>query len=192
MGVTPKRANSSAEQAEQHAVKANEKADRFRLQIAQSNERAAEAEKQAAQAKLDLEKFKAPRMLTAKQQQDMFVKLKPFSGTTFDLTIGTTMESANFAGAVSNVLMAAGWKIVNGPFGHLPAFEFLGVNVNSTIEEGIKIRVPPTADNRLQSAAVALHDSIPRDFDVDQPMFGPADDKLTSIHLTIGTKPMPR
>jgi hypothetical protein len=82
------RASSAAAQAEGYAAKANEKADRFRLQIAQANERAAEA-KQAAEAerlaRVKIQQQLSWRSLSAAQRERIRNRILPFAGQQFDL-----------------------------------------------------------------------------------------------------------
>jgi hypothetical protein len=62
------------------ASAANAKAEAFRLQIA-------EAEVRAAEAKVALERFKAPRTLSPEQQQRIATILRTFQGMRFDTAV---------------------------------------------------------------------------------------------------------
>lgn len=79
---------------------------------AKSNERAAQAEQTAAEAKLALEKYKAPRMITG-EQQVAFIKFvaNTQKGKVAFRTIGNNMEASNYAEALKALLNKAGFAV---------------------------------------------------------------------------------
>lgn len=89
--------------------------------IAEANERAAKADKKAAEAQLELAKFKAPRTLTDEQRERITGKLKPFLGTTFEVvTYPGEPEPATFSNVIAETLVKAGWVFnPNHSHGHL-------------------------------------------------------------------------
>ena len=72
----------------------------------------AEANRQANLAALELEKFKAPRNLSADQSTRLTNVMKQFAGTEFDGGVGPANdpEPLHLFDQVSNALEAAGWK----------------------------------------------------------------------------------
>lgn len=149
------RANSSAEKAEQRALRADEKADRFRLQIAQSKERAAEAEKDAAQARLDLEKFKAPRSLTSEQQERIIARIKPFSGQLFWFSVYQDPESITVLSTLVHILKRAEWVRID-PLGDRLDFggELGAAGIAYT--DSVRVQVAPSDLEETKSALQAL------------------------------------
>ena len=125
-----------AGQAEQRAAEANAKADGFRLQISVSQEQAVKAEKESAQARLDLEKFKAPRTLTPKQRENLIAAIQRFSGQKFSLQVTDNPESLKFMQLLREALLSAGW--VRSP-SQVGDTELDGAGV--TIDSGIKVGV---------------------------------------------------
>jgi hypothetical protein len=91
------------------AAEAEAKAEGFRLNIAEANQQAEEAKDRAAQASLELAKFKAPRILTLEQQGRISEKLKPFAGKQFDVALTTDPETQDLLLQIETALKAAGW-----------------------------------------------------------------------------------
>ncbi len=89
--------------------------------IAEANERAANADKKAAEAQLELAKFKAPRTLTDEQRERITRKLKPFLSTTFEVvTYSGEPEPITFSNVIVETLVKAGWVFnPNNSHGHL-------------------------------------------------------------------------
>jgi hypothetical protein len=78
-----------------------------KTQLTAANERAANAE-------LELIKFKAPRRLTSAQHVEIREKLKQFSGTHFDTGMASgSGEQADFIWQLGPILMEAGWQYVD-------------------------------------------------------------------------------
>jgi len=76
--------------------------DRLRKDTAEANARAMEAQ-------LALEKFKAPRSLSAEQQDRIATKVRPFGSIPFDFAVQTDPESINLMEQISASLESAGW-----------------------------------------------------------------------------------
>jgi hypothetical protein len=74
----------------------------------------AEANARALEARLALEKFKAPRILTADAQARLAAKLRSFSGSVFDIGIGPMgdPEPLYLSRSIHSVLVAANWQHV--------------------------------------------------------------------------------
>ena len=89
----------------------DEEMARLHLDTAQSNARAAEATQKAAEAQLELAKFKAPRTLSVEQQAKIAEKLRPFAGTLYDAGIGPAgdPEPLYLLRSIHAALSQAGW-----------------------------------------------------------------------------------
>ena len=86
--------------ATRNAAEAETKAEGFRLSIATANKQAEEAKERAAQAALELAKFKTPRTLTPEQRKRISAKAKPFAGTTFDVAASDSKEPIDLVVAI--------------------------------------------------------------------------------------------
>lgn len=116
-------AKAKGEEANKEAAKANARALELEnanlllsAEIAKANATAATAQKEAAQAKLELEKFRTPRALTLdKTKQERIVgKLKSFSGLQFD--VGNTVGDAEcdmLLAVLEDIFKNAGLKEVD-------------------------------------------------------------------------------
>jgi hypothetical protein len=111
--------NARAKSAEAQVASANAASRDAVAKVATAEARIKEAEARAAEAKLELEKFKAPRVISAAAQERMVKVLEVFSGTPFDLMVGTDSESIDLMRTIQSVLNKAGWKQVQaeGPIG---------------------------------------------------------------------------
>lgn len=89
----------------------------FKLKIAilenealKAKEEIIKADARATEAKLELEKFKAPRNLTNEQQLRISDKLKQFAGIPFDLvTYPNDREPASLSKQIINILISSRW-----------------------------------------------------------------------------------
>ena len=70
---------------------------------------AAEARERAAKAELALEKFRAPRTLSAEQLAKIITEMKSFSGTTFVLGVFQEPEAVALMEQINSALRLAGW-----------------------------------------------------------------------------------
>ena len=88
------------------------------LQIVQNAEnltlqgQVADAQKQAADAQLALDKFKAPRRLSPEQQTALSHEMRPYAGTPFTMAVFNDKESNDLLGQIFQALVDAGWKPV--------------------------------------------------------------------------------
>lgn len=80
--------------------------ERFKLQ---TELKISEADARAAEAKLALEKFKAPRSLSAEQQARITAEVKAFGAIPFDFAIQTEPEAIDLMEQISTTLESAGW-----------------------------------------------------------------------------------
>jgi hypothetical protein len=135
---------------------AEQKAEGFRLQIAQANERAANAEKEVARlnelaererlARIKIEEKLAPRSLGQKQQGRIASELKTFAGQEFDVFTHRLddPEAVNFSVQLVDILRAAGW-VRNGKGGQ-----------RWWMTEGVFVGVPKNASTRTTQAVGSL------------------------------------
>jgi hypothetical protein len=107
-----------------------------------ANEKAiAEANARAAEANLELAKFKAPRSLTKEQQDRLIAKLTPYSGQLFSFNVTADPEAINFLQIIRNVLVAARWKEIPSQYGDV-SVGGVGVSTNT----GVILEVAANAD----------------------------------------------
>jgi len=80
--------------------------------VAEAEARASEANKKAAEAQLELAKYRTTRRAILRpHMQSLAKKLRPFSGTVFDTGTGTSDgEQADCLWDLEEVLIAAGWR----------------------------------------------------------------------------------
>jgi len=95
-------------------TRANSDAAKVNENAAMARERAAIAEQRAAEATLELAKFRAPRTLTAEQQNVITEKLRAFPNVRFDATvIRDDPETHYLLDKIAPALAAAGWTQVS-------------------------------------------------------------------------------
>ena len=164
----------------------DEEMARLHLEAAKANERAAEANNRAQQAALALEKYKAPRRLTAKVKAKIASDLKSFGGTTFVMS-AVGPEPIDLAIDTADALAAAGWQwkdcYSSGIATNLPGRHSVGsVALNGTV---VKVFNP---------AALAAKDALVKA--LDAPQFEGTRDESTNVQsgtptdvmIMIGTK----
>jgi hypothetical protein len=134
------------------------------LELADLGKIADEAKARAAEATLELAKFKAPRVLTEEQRGRIVDKLKPqFSGTEYDITISNSEpEILSLVFAIELVLSTAEWTELDWKgtgealirAGKQPLIR-LGVSVTNVVI-GVQVNQSP----KLFEAALALSDAL--------------------------------
>lgn len=90
-------------------------AETAKASIARANADAAVATARAAEANLALEKYKAPRRLTADQVRHVTNALKRFAGTPFDMEVSQTGDAPGLAVQLADLLQSAGWVWKDNP-----------------------------------------------------------------------------
>jgi hypothetical protein len=190
------RANSFAEQAEGHARAANDKADRFRLQIAQANERAAEAGKAAEDDKLarvKIEEKLSGWQLDSEGQKRLLTALKPYAKTTYDLAVNPS--EFKFMRVLDTALSAAGWtwqkpKPPGSNSANGVLFEALfAARAGLDFRSGLFIQIAESRKDDLGQAAAALvvglrKEGIPAQGNI---LLNPDADP-SAIHIIIGSR----
>jgi hypothetical protein len=186
------KAQESLGLAEQHSAEANAKAEAFRLDIAKANESARQAEARAAEANLELARFKAPRTLSPSQQGMIAARLKPFGNVRVDvIIIGDGQEIIDVGNLIIAAMLQGGWnvhfvgKAVSGP-------NVSGVLVGTHLNSGQDISNAAGAlIASLQDAGIATRPFVPQ-FDDTLPMaiVGEWDAKnVAPIRMLISAKP---
>jgi hypothetical protein len=146
----------------------------------------AEANARAAEAKLALEKFKAPRSL--KQPKSVVEKLKPFAGMPFDVALNIEPEVISLMDQITLSLREAGWvwrnlADTNGiQFGRtdLPTMGIIAVS-------GVLIQIAESKRQEWGPAVHALGNALTAEgIEVKGEVGVISDD---AIHIKIGKKP---
>ncbi len=175
-------ANKTAAEAGEGTAKALADVAVANERAAQANERAAHAEQRAAEARLALETFKAPRALSAQEQQLIASRVSKFAGQEYTVTTFWDLkESLNFTNQLHQALQMAGWKYI--PPGEGGAFLLGGI-------AGVQVWIHPDADPKIKDAANAL--VLALEALGQAPVLkqqNPKNPKDSKINLNIGTKP---
>jgi hypothetical protein len=154
----------------------------------------AEANARAAEAILELAKLRAPRALTPEQRGRIVDKLKPFSGTEYDIAISEAdPEILTLVFIVELVLSTAGWTELNwqgageGFIREGRPIIRLGASVINIIV-GVHVSQPP----KLWECALALSDALmAEDIDATPARHIPhamSSTNANAIHVLIGRK----
>jgi len=101
---------ASAKAASKEAVA---KSESFRLDIAKANESSAKADARAAEAALELAKFRADRDITGTQREKMLqlLKTKPKSKIAVQSLLSDGREALQYAQKIAKVFEDAGWDV---------------------------------------------------------------------------------
>ena len=120
----------------------------------------AEANARAAEAQLELAKFKEPRQLTSEQQARISGKLIGFAGQQYLLSVATDQDALRLVRILENVLTASKWVILPHPSGVKLAD--IDAGISGASEEGVRIQVAPSraSDNDLLHKASVLADAL--------------------------------
>ncbi len=153
------------------------------------NLKLAEANAQALQAQLALEKYKAPRRFSPDQQKFIADAVKPFSGQEFQgLVASSVADGHSFWETVHKTLLTAGWVFIppsSMGFGNPPA----GVPIVS--DPGISIFAPNRNEAVGMAAMVLAKAIMDQGFDVRlvEGALGDNASKPKMIAIEIGPKP---
>jgi hypothetical protein len=155
--------------------------------IADAGVRAKEAEARAAEATLELAKFKAPRALTSEQQNEISAALKFFAGTPFDFSVQTDHESVALMAQIGAALENAGWKrqasvatIVYTPIGKPPAAV--------VVYQGLQIGIAESRRNDFTPPTLALENALMR-AGLEVTAAAASNVGPEAIHIMVGSKP---
>jgi hypothetical protein len=154
-----------------------------------ANASAAAANAKALEARLELEKYKAARTLTAEQQKATEAALKPFSGTLFDAAVGPMgdPEPIVFLRILEPVLVKAGWKPIAWSGGGMEYTEVGMPPIGITSVTNVIVDVAPSAWERLGPAANALASALAKaGIDAIASNTSPINNEM--IHVRVGRK----
>lgn len=115
-----------------------------------------DATKRAAEATLELEKMRSPRMLL--HIPELEATLKQFRDTEYTFSsVGQDEESINFLKEIDSLLQRAGWKRVK-PSGGPPAINVFGKDVDFSVTVALKSGIAISVDS---SQPVATLQALP-------------------------------
>ena len=175
------------------AAAAETKTEGFRLNIAEANRQAEEAKERAAQANLELAKFKAPRTLSPEQQKRVSDNLKLFAGAQFDMALNTDPESQDLLPQIEDALKASGWDELDWSGGDL-VFKRAGRPVAGiVVMTGVIVQMHPDEVPVLRDAAAALASALSMQgiSARAEPGLGTGitNNNPKAIHILVGKKP---
>ena len=170
-----------SDEAKAESAKSFERATEAQRHLAESNERAALAEQKAAEAKLALEKFKAPRVLSPQEQQLIISKLNKFTGQEYLITtFWDIKEALDFSNQLHHTLQTAGWQYI--PHGKGGSFLLGGL-------VGFQVFVHPDAAPLVKEAANTLVSALELIGHIATlKLQSPTTTNDNKIRLNIGTK----
>ena len=146
---------------QQNIARLTVNAQELKGEIASANERASLAEQRAAEANLELAKFRAPRTLTIEQQTTISEKLRAFAGIRFDATvIRDDPETMHLLDIITPVLEAAGWKQVGWDNNYLVLKRPGKPDVGEWAAQNVIIAVPHDLIPQLWPAAESLASAL--------------------------------
>jgi hypothetical protein len=161
--------------------------------IAAANARAAEADQKAAEAKLELEKFKAPRSLDRAQLERITEAMKPFSGFPFDFSIQPDGETIGLMEQIGGALKSAGltWEPWHGRTPGMPAFLQPGVPQAGMVAfTGLMIQIDDSKTPQWGTAIAVLRDRLHAEgIDAEGRRITDGTETANAIHIYIGRKP---
>lgn len=167
-------------------------AESARAAIAGANERAAKAEERAAEAKLELEKFKAPRTITPDQQARIVTKLSAFSGRLFDMATNSgDPEAGLFLDVVEDILLKAGWTQLDWKGGDLVFKRASKKDVGIVTMVGMFVQMDPSKVTEFTQPAYTLQEAFKAEGIAARAEPGSAStaENKEAMHILIGKKP---
>jgi hypothetical protein len=131
-------------------------------EIADLQFQTAEANRRAAEARLALEKYKAPRTLSAAQRATFALRLQPFSGQKYVLSVAAGQEAADLVCLFDKLLTEAGWVRANGDNTNLGAIKYntdCGPILPNVLSD-VHVRVTVNPPSRVVASGEALLSAI--------------------------------
>jgi hypothetical protein len=136
-------------------------------QAAQANQRAADANDRATKAQLDLEKYKAPRVIAESQEPIFIDSVKDSAGQQYMLSVANGQEAASLVCAIDRLLKSAGWKRFEQPAPSIVIGTDCGpIGANATSDVHVRVALTRTTEtteaadrllNALAAAGVTVH-----------------------------------
>jgi hypothetical protein len=126
----------------------------LQLQAAKANER-------AAQAQLELEKYKAPRVISESQWAAFIAAVQPSAGQEYMLSVASGEEPASLVCSIDNLLKEAGWKRfehVQQAFSITVGTDCGPVGLNTT--SAVHVRLAAHHTNKTAEAAEQLANAL--------------------------------
>jgi hypothetical protein len=162
------------------------------LETAKVNEQAKLAEERAAEAKLELEKLKTPRSLSAAHQAEIAAKIKQFSGQTFDVALNASdPEAGYFWNGLEDAILAAGWTQLDWKGGMI-VFDRTPRKTAGVISViGVIVQMHPDKAMAFSGAALALVAAL-KAVGIDaraEPGSGTQAENNEAMHILVGRKP---
>lgn len=161
----------------------------------QSDARLAEALNRAANAEIELAKFRAPRraLMTTAARATLTAALRPFAGVPFDTAFnGNDGEQADFVWDLEEVLVGAGWQQL--PWG-VPGVGTLTINRNrrplagSAAAQNVEIQLDPgwrPIGLPATQALVAVLNAI--GVEAREAAYNTPNANVAAIHIVVGAK----
>ncbi|MDR3468930.1 MAG: hypothetical protein P4M07_23635 [Xanthobacteraceae bacterium] len=155
----------------------------------------AEANAKALEARLELERFKAPRLLGPGQLKRVAEKMGTFAGTRFDVAaLPGDPEALNFALQIAAVLGAAGWSWIefNHPTG--PLMTVYGIpgkpNIGQGGAWGVVVQTHSDHADEFEAAAKALAGALDAEGFVAAAGGSPVESipNHDTVHIIVGKK----
>jgi hypothetical protein len=148
--------HKQSDDAKLETARLSKEAETARSGIADANARALEA-------RLELERFKAPRTISDDQKKALVANLKALAGTEFDAATNMNdKEQSQLLRQLMGILIEAGWKqvgwkyVTGGPMYKFGTFENSSPDIGMVTVYDVEIQVREEAFARLQPAAEAL------------------------------------
>lgn len=162
-----------------------------RKETALANERAAAATQKAEEARLELEKLKMPRLLSAEQQARIVGKLKSF-GVPYSMALQPDPEPIALANQIEATLNASGWKRQKWEDKGLMRFskpnDPTDIPMGLVYIVGVRIEIALSKKAEWEAAAVALRDALTAE-GIDVTASADVGAEADAIHIAIGKKP---
>jgi hypothetical protein len=186
-----KRAIADSDAAKEGTAKANERIAVLSTQAEQLHKDTAEANARALEARVELEKFRAPRTLSAAQQARLAEQMKPFVGVRFDgAWASLDVEIDSFFTTLEDALKKAGWVSVSFVGGGIIYGRDARSSVGMANAFGVVINIDPAKNPELMPAAYGLFLALLQEGIgvVFQPKVGFTSANADTIHILVGTK----
>lgn len=169
-----------------------ERVAELETQLGNAQAAIADANARALEAQLALEKFKAPRKLSAEQQSHISQMLREFTGIKFDVATNSgDPEAGTLLPVLENVLVGAGWEQMDWAGGDI-VFSRTGRKVVGIVSlVGVVIQMDPSKVATFSAPASKLADLL-RDAGIDAKAEGGSGTQAANndaMHVLIGKKP---
>jgi hypothetical protein len=193
-GLDIAKAKQGAAEALERAAKAEENLGNARKDAAEASERSAEANKIAEGERLERLKIQArlaPRTLSADQQQRIETRLKPFSGTPYELCVDPVPEAINLLTIVDAILRSAGWSNKESAKTELRSIITLasGSKVEQGYFAGVVVELTKSMMPEHESSASAFVLALQAEgIDARGVILDDTDPSPKTLHIMIGSK----